>query len=70
MTDPKETLVQTLEAIIAGLDARTNEVAIAHLQDAIDALVATGKNEPTRYARSAELVDGNVKKTGTVRLFK
>ncbi|MEM8653888.1 MAG: hypothetical protein AAGF36_04020 [Pseudomonadota bacterium] len=70
MTDPKATIIQTLEAVIAGLDPRGNEVAIAHLRDAIDALVANGRDEPTRYARSAELVDGSVKKTGTVRLFK
>ncbi|MEL6466051.1 MAG: hypothetical protein AAFQ58_13870 [Pseudomonadota bacterium] len=70
MKDPKTTIIQTVEAVIAGLDPQVNEVAIAHLRDAIDALEANGQGEPTRYARSSELVDGSVKKTGTVRLFK
>ncbi|WP_147105575.1 hypothetical protein [Tateyamaria sp. syn59] len=69
MTDPAET-VTLLEALIAELDPRKNEVAIAHLQDAIDALDATSQGDETRYAKSGNIVDGRVKKKGKVRLFK
>mgnify|MGYP001794481400 FL=1 len=69
MTDPAKK-ISLLEALIADLDPRTNEVAIAHLQDAIDALDATAHNAPTRYAKSGQIVDGSVKKKGKVRLFK
>ncbi|WP_299612422.1 hypothetical protein [uncultured Tateyamaria sp.] len=69
MIDPL-TKVTMLEELIEDLDPRVNEVAIAHLRDAIDALNATSRDRPTRYARSADLVDGAVSKKGTVRLFK
>ncbi|WP_299596978.1 hypothetical protein [uncultured Tateyamaria sp.] len=69
MTDSMGT-IQKLEVLIAGLDARTQEVAIAHLHDAIDAIAATARNEPTRYARSADLRNGTVQRKGVVLLFK
>ena len=55
---------------MAHLDAQKDEVAIAHLNDAIDALEASSSGHPTRYARSGEIVDGKVVPKGKVRLFK
>ncbi|WP_299042149.1 hypothetical protein [uncultured Tateyamaria sp.] len=69
MTNPNST-IQKLQTLIDGLDPRVHEVAIAHLQDAMDALAAASRDEPTRYARSDVLVDGRVQKKGKVRLFK
>ena len=69
MTNPNST-IQMLQTLIDGLDPAVHEVAIAHLRDAMDALAATTRDEPTRYARSADLVDGRVQKKGKVRLFK
>ncbi|WP_299546448.1 hypothetical protein [uncultured Tateyamaria sp.] len=62
--------IQRLEALISCLDTRTQEVAIAHLRDAIDAISATSRNEPTRYALSTEVLNGNVQRESVVRLFK
>ena len=69
MTNPNSTM-QMLQTLVDELDPVAHEVAIAHLRDAIDALGAASRSEPTRYARSADIVDGRVQKTGKVRLFK
>ncbi len=60
MVDPDTTVQSILNQIIQDLDARKHGVAIAHLQDAIAALIAVQGGEVTEYALDAQLVDGKV----------
>lgn len=63
-------VISVLNTIMSELDPSKDEVAIAHLSDAVDALQASSRGQPTRYARSGDLVDGKVAPKGKVRLFK
>lgn len=69
MIDPTSK-IQMLETLISELDPRIHEVVVAHLRDAVDALYATSRDRPTRYARSADLVDGAVAHAEVGRLFR
>lgn len=68
--DDQVAVISALRSIISQLDVTKDEVAIAHLCDAVDALEASARGQPTRYARSGELADGKVVPKGKVRLFK
>ncbi|APX11602.1 hypothetical protein [Tateyamaria omphalii] len=69
MTDPAKNIT-VLELLISELDPRRHEVAIAHLQDAIEALDAASRGDQTRYAKSGKIVNGTVTTTGKIRLFR
>jgi len=69
MTDATN-VVQKIQAVIDDLDPRTQDVAIAHLSDAIEAVQATSRDRPTRYTRDGDIVDGKVMRKGALKLFK
>ena len=69
MTDPA-VAAERLDELISELDPSRYEVAVAHLRDAVDALHASLRDKPTRYARSDQLVNGSVVKLRPARTFK
>ncbi|WP_415920704.1 hypothetical protein [Tateyamaria sp. SN6-1] len=69
MTDADD-IKSKLSAVIAALDPGAHGVAIAHLNDALEAFEAENGGRATTYALHDQVVEGKVRAIGHLRQIK